>query len=91
MTGMPPQRAAGSRAPERVSAHRPASDAALDEHDEALAEEIVRRLEERGLPSGAWLADVARVRRALQEADTLLRRLQEAIIAEASSSPRGES
>ena len=93
LTEVPPQRTAGSRAPERVPAQPPGRDAAAgrrDEH-EALAEEIVRLLEERGLPQGAWLADVVRVRRALQEADTLLRRLQEAIIAEASSSPGAES
>lgn len=87
---MPPQRAAGSRAPERAPAQRPGSEAAADQH-EALAEAIVRRLEERGLPTGAWLADIVRVRRALQEADTLLRRLQEAIIAEAESPPGDES
>jgi hypothetical protein len=88
MTGMPPQRVAGSPAPERAPA--PPPDSELDERA-ALAEEIVRRLEERGLPTGAWFADVVRVRRALQEADTLLRRLQEAIIAEAGSSPGAES
>lgn len=86
MTGLPSQRVAGSRAPEHVPAQRPGRDAAADQH-EALAEEIVRRLEERGLPTGAWLADIVRVRRALQEADTLLRRLQEAIISQAESSP----
>jgi hypothetical protein len=86
MTGMPPQRAVGSRPPQRA----PEQPSEMDQH-EALAEEIVRRLEERGLPTGAWLADVMRVRRALHEADTLLRRLQEAIIEEARPSPRAES
>ena len=62
----------------------PAQEAGL-EH-EALVDEIVRRLEERGLPPGAWLADVVQVRRALNEADALLRRLQDAIIE--SSRPR---
>jgi hypothetical protein len=69
-----------------VAAQQPGGDAVADQH-EALAEEIVRRLEERGLPTGAWLADIVRVRRALQEADTLLRRLQEAIISQAESFP----
>jgi len=82
MTGMPPQRTVASRAPQQPPD--------MNEH-EALAEEIVRRLAERGLPQGAWLADVVRVRRALQEADALLRRLQEAIIEEARPSPRAES
>ena len=45
-----------------------------------LAGDIVRELEERGLPSGAWLFDIARVRQSLREADTLLRRLEDAII-----------
>jgi hypothetical protein len=52
-----------------------------------LAEEIVRALEERGLPPGAWLVDIARVRRALTEADGLLRRLEDAVIRAADSSP----
>jgi hypothetical protein len=51
-----------------------------------LADEIVRALEERGVPSGAWLVDIARVRRALSEADSLLRRLEEAVIRGAGSS-----
>jgi hypothetical protein len=54
---------------------------------ERLAEEILATLEERGVPSGAWLVDIARTRHALQSADTLLRRLEDAIIRSASSSP----
>lgn len=80
VTGTPPQRTAQSRVP--------ATPEPRGEHEE-LADEILRRLEERGLPQGAWLADIARVRRALQDADALLRRFQEAIIA--GSSPRPES
>ena len=45
-----------------------------------LAGEIVRELEQRGVPAGAWLFDIARVRQSLREADTLLRRLEDAII-----------
>ena len=52
-----------------------------------LAEEIIQGLEERGLPPGAWLMDVARVRQSLQEADNLLRRLEDAIIRSAESTP----
>jgi hypothetical protein len=55
-----------------------------------LADEIVRALEERGLPPGAWLMDVARVRRSLQEADELLRRLEDAIIRAAETAPLDE-
>ena len=54
---------------------------------ERLAAEIIDALEERGVPSGAWLVDIARVRHDLQSADRLLRRLEDAIIRSASSSP----
>jgi hypothetical protein len=53
----------------------------------ALADEILLGLEERGVPAGAWLVDLGRVRHALREADALLRRLEEAVIRAASSSP----
>ena len=69
LTGAPPLEA-------EVSPARPPAEF----EREALVDEIVRRLEERGLPPGAWLADVVQVRRALHEADGLLRRLQNAII-----------
>lgn len=52
-----------------------------------LAEEILRALEERGVPAGAWLVDIARVRRALAEADGLMRRLEDAVIRGVASSP----
>ena len=54
---------------------------------ESLAAEILQTLEERGLPGGAWLIDIGRARHALQEADSLLRRLEDAIVRSASSSP----
>jgi hypothetical protein len=56
----------------------------------SLAEEIIHGLEERGVPSGAWLVDVARVRQSLREADDLLRRLEDAIIRSAATSPLDE-
>ena len=66
---------------------RPAEDAPLGR--EGLAEEILRLLEERGVPSGAWLVDIAQARTALREADALLRRLEDAIVrAAASATPR---
>lgn len=53
--------------------------------------DVVRALEERGVPDGAWLIDIARVRRSLREADTLMRRLEDAIIrASEPSSPLDE-
>jgi hypothetical protein len=55
-----------------------------------LVGEIVRELEERGVPSGAWLFDIARVRQSLREADTLLRRLEDAIIRSQSSASLDE-
>ena len=60
-----------------------------DERDE-LVEDLIRRLEERGVPPGAWLVDIGAVRHALRDADTLLRRLEQAIIRSASSSPFDE-
>jgi hypothetical protein len=46
----------------------------------ALAERVLELLEQRGVPSGAWLVDIAQVRRSLRDADNLLRRLEDAII-----------
>jgi hypothetical protein len=54
---------------------------------EELADEILRLLEERGVPSGAWLVDIAQARNALQSTDALLRRLEAAIIRSATSAP----
>jgi hypothetical protein len=59
--------------------------------ESSLAAEIVDALEQRGIPPGAWLVDIARIRHALQEADDMLRRMENAIIRDASSSPLDES
>lgn len=53
-------------------------------HANQLAEEIVRSLASHGLSAGVTLLEVAQVRRALQEADRLLHRLEEAIVRAAS-------
>ena len=53
---------------------------------ESLATQLAE-LEQRGVPPGAWLLDIARTRRALQEAETLLLRLEDAIVRGASSAP----
>ncbi len=58
-----------------------------EEERRALAAAIVQGLEERGLAPGAWLVDIGRVRHSLREADSLLRRLEDAIIRVAGSSP----
>jgi hypothetical protein len=73
-------------APTADAVARPAADAPLGR--EGLAEEIMRLLEERGVPSGAWLVDIAQARSALRDADALLRRLEEAIVRAAASEPR---
>jgi hypothetical protein len=43
-------------------------------------EDLLRELEQRGVPDGTWLLDIARIRQELEDADQLLRRLQQAII-----------
>ena len=62
----------------------PKSEKTVDERpgflDESLASEVVRALEERGVPQGTWLFDLARAREALREADAVLRRLEDAIV-----------
>jgi hypothetical protein len=76
--------------PHATEASAPGADADQPlSHEEraALTNEILLGLEERGVPAGAWLVDIGRVRHALREADALLRRLEEAIIRAASSSP----
>jgi len=55
-----------------------------------LVEEIVGELQARGVPSGAWLLDVAKVRQSLREADDLMRRLEDAIIRSAAAAPLDE-
>jgi hypothetical protein len=57
---------------------------------EELVESLLNALEVRGVPQGAWLVDINRIRSALQEADSLLRRLEDAIIRAASSPSRPE-
>ena len=59
----------------------------MESTQSGLVEEIVQGLEVRGVPSGAWLIDVARARQSLREADDLLRRLEDAIIRSAETSP----
>jgi hypothetical protein len=54
-----------------------------------VVEQLVRELETKGIPEGAWLLDIGRARQSLQEADTLLRRLEDAIIRSSSGSPLG--
>ena len=46
---------------------------------EELVEDLIRRLQEKGIPEGAWLFDLARARAGLREVDDLLRRLELAI------------
>jgi len=56
-----------------------------------LMAELLRELEQRGVPEGTWLVDIARARQSLQEADSLLRRLEDAIIrASSAASPLDE-
>ena len=47
---------------------------------QSVAERVLQLLEERGVPSGTWLVDIAQTRRALRDADALLRRLEDAIV-----------
>jgi hypothetical protein len=60
-------------------APQPAAEATTTDA-ESLAERVLELLEQRGVPSGAWLVDIAQVRRSLRDADNLLRRLEDAII-----------
>jgi hypothetical protein len=68
------------------SEHQAAASAEASE----LAGEIIRELEQRGVPAGAWLIDIARVRQSLREADTLLRRLEDTIIRSSSAASLDE-
>jgi hypothetical protein len=72
--------------------HSPHSEhqAAVSAEASELAGEIIRELEQRGVPAGAWLIDIARVRQSLREADTLLRRLEDTIIRSSSASSLDE-
>lgn len=72
--------------------HFPSSEheAAASVEVSELAGEIIRELEQRGVPAGAWLIDIARVRQSLREADTLLRRLEDTIIRSSSAASLDE-
>ena len=88
---MPPRGRSRTDRPEPTTAEEPVAgppaQVETSRTREGLAEEILRLLEERGVPSGAWLVDIAQVRNALREADALLRRLEEAIVRSASADP----
>jgi hypothetical protein len=51
-----------------------------DETRNALAAELLARIEELGAPSGAWLVDIDRMREDLDHTQTVLRRMEDAII-----------
>ena len=50
----------------------------MEEND--LAAELVRRLEERGVPHGMWLVEIEEMRARLRAIDAQLLRLQDALI-----------
>ncbi len=52
---------------------------------EALVREIIERLEERGVPQGTWLIEIARAHEAARDITNLLARLQDAVIRESPS------
>jgi hypothetical protein len=56
----------------------------LDPDHTQLLTAIVDQLRLEGAPQGMWLIEIAQARQALQNADGLLRRMSEAIIAGAS-------
>jgi hypothetical protein len=64
-------------------------DGQAPEIDPDVVEEFFRMLEARGVPEGTWLLDIEQVRGSLQQADDLLRRLKDAVIRSASSTPLG--
>jgi hypothetical protein len=51
-----------------------------DDTRNMLAAETLAAIEELGVPSGAWLVDLARMRDDLQHTDKVLRRMENAII-----------
>jgi hypothetical protein len=55
----------------------------------ALVDDLVERLDQRGVPEGAWLVEIAQVRASLRSADDLLRRLEAAMIRGAARSTPG--
>jgi hypothetical protein len=68
--------------------HAPADVETKPAQGNELLESLIAALEVRGVPQGTWLVDISRARQALQEADGLLRRLEDAIIRDASSPSR---
>ena len=71
-----------SRAAEFFDAPTPAppADTPAAVEPQSIAEQVLQLLEERGVPSGAWLVDIGQTRQALRDADNLLRRLEDAIV-----------
>lgn len=51
-----------------------------EENREGLADELIERLRSEGIPEGTWLIDIELARKALRQADEVLRKLQQAII-----------
>jgi hypothetical protein len=51
------------------------------EHEQLL-EALLEGLRGHGVPQGAWLVEIAQARQALAQADSLLRRLAEAIVSQ---------
>lgn len=51
-----------------------------DPEHEQLAAALLESLRREGVPQGVWLADIARTREALREADDTLRRLYDAVL-----------
>jgi hypothetical protein len=80
------KREAPTEAPRTRTPPSLALDAAPVSESDELLERLLAAIDARGIPEGAWLIDIARVRRALQDADALLRRLEDAVIRGASSS-----
>ena len=85
-----PNRSGGDMEQKAVRENGRQAPAAVETHQgrDELVDNLIAGLEVRGVPQGAWLVDIGRVRQALQEADGLLRRLEDAIIRDASSSSR---
>lgn len=49
-----------------------------------LLDALVERLRAEGAPAGTWLLEIEQAREALRAADSLLRRLSDALVAETS-------
>lgn len=59
----------------------------MDEQErQDLLEELLRALDERGVPAGAWVVEIDQARDALAGVDELLRRLRSAILRGSGSS-----